>query len=345
VIAWRAICALAALALGGCGAEPLDPCAPGDDVVCGITKPEDIEIVAGTRWLLVSELGGATSPGRILAVDPVTKERRVLAESALADDASPDSPRCGPPPAALRPRGFHLGPDGGGGSRLLVIAGQRVERFRVNRSGDDVALAWDGCVEIPPEIMANDVAGFADGGFVVSHMYDNPRTIWTNIGFLFGLGSGSAMAWSAESGWSRVPGTEASFANGIQVDPRTARIYVSSMFTQRIIGVDRGGGNRLEGRRGPAQIDNLSWAEDGRLIGAGHTGLPIWSVAACRDFPERPCAFPFAIVAYDPATLTPSTLLPRTAGGIPGASVAVLKDGAFHLGSAFGDRMTRVSLR
>ncbi len=335
---------LAALALTGCDAATIGACAPGSDVICGIVKPEDIEIVADSPWLLVSELGGKASPGRIVAVDPTAQARRNLVEDPIAaGEPSATFPRCGPPPETFRPRGFHLGRDTEG-ERLLVVTGARVEQFRLGRNGDDLTLTWQGCVEIPPEIAANDVAGFPDGGFVVSHMYDPPRDWTLDLRMFLGIDTGAAMAWTSDGDWQRVPNTDVSFANGIQVDPATGRIFVSSMFTQRVIAVDRDGANRRETAKGPNQIDNLSWASDGRLIGAGHTGVAVYGITTCREAGETPCSFPFAVTAIDPKTMAIDTLFQTPTGAIPGASVAALKDGTLYLGTVFGAQITKVRL-
>ncbi len=334
---------LAALVLTGCDAATTGACVPGNNVICGIVKPEDIEAMPDSRWLLVSELGGKTSPGRVVAIDPTTRERRTLVEGPVtAGEPSSTFPRCGSPPDVLRPRGFHLGRDQDG-ERLLVIAGTRVEQFRLDRKdGDELALAWQGCVDIPPEFIANDVAGLTDGGFVVSHMYDPPRDWTLDLRMFLGLNTGAAVAWSARDGWRRVPDTDVSFANGIQVEPATERIFVSSMFTQRVIVVDRDGGNRRETARGPNQIDNLTWASDGRLVGAGHTGVAVYGISTCRKAGETPCSFPFAVTAINPTSLAIETLFTAPTGAIPGASVALLKDGALYLGTVFGEQITRV---
>jgi hypothetical protein len=338
----------ASLALSACDARQIDICAPGDNVICRIARPEDLEAVPGTDWLLVSELGVAPGPGRILLVDPATQERRVLAEGPPPLAGPSAVPRCGPPPAELRPRGFHLTMGDDGKMYVLVVAGQRIERYILNLAAD-VPLAWEGCVTIPPEIFANDVAGFPDGGFVVSHMYDLPRTWVHDIKLVLGMSTGYAVTWSAgpssaDGGWKRVPNTDAAFANGIQVDPATSRIYVSSMYGQRILGVDRDGGHPIRSDRTPIQGDNLSWADDGRLINAGHTGIPIYGTRKCTQINGAPCAFPFAVVAFDPKTLAQETLFETNGGTIPAASVALIEDRAIYLGSAFGDRITRVSL-
>ncbi len=336
---------LMVLLLAGCDAAQIDACVPGDTVICGIVKPEDIELVPGTPWLMVSELGSGANSGRILLIDPVTNARRIIAEKSPVVAAPENFPRCGPAPENLKPRGIHLSKDRAGVQHLLVIAGGRIERYRADVTETDVALVWEGCVAIPPEILANDVAAFPDEGFVVSHMYDPPRNFWLNFKFVLGLNTGSVAKWLPGSGWSKIPNTDVSFANGIQVDPATSRVYVSSMFTQRIIAVDADGAHRQESARTAIQADNLSWSPDGRLVGAGHTGFPIYGISTCREIGDAPCSFPFAVVAFDPKTLKDEILFQTPTGAIPGASVAILKDGTLYTGTAFGDRITKVSLK
>jgi sugar lactone lactonase YvrE len=333
------------LLLAGCDAAQIDACNARDDVLCGIVRPEDIELVPGTPWMLVSELGGGDKPGRIVLIDPVANERRILAENSPNISEGETFPRCGAPPAILRPRGIHLSADRDGILHLLVIAGARIERYRADTDANTISLTWDGCVEVPKTIAANDVAALPDGGFVVSHMYDSPRNFLLNIKFVLGLNTGYVAKWTQTGGWAKIPNTDVSFANGIQVDPQTSRVYVSSMFTQRIVAVDPDGGNRIESARTAIQTDNLSWSDDGRLIGAGHTGFPIYGISKCRDIGDAPCSFPSAVVAFDPKTLKNQTLFETPTGTIPGASVAALRDKTLYLGSAFGDRITRIALK
>jgi sugar lactone lactonase YvrE len=176
-------------------------------------------------------------------------------------------------------------------------------------------------------------------------MFNPPRNFLLNIKFVLGLNTGYVAKWTQTGGWSKIPNTDVSFANGIQVDPQTSRVYVSSMFTQRIVAVDVDGGNRIESQRTAIQTDNLSWSNDGRLLGAGHTGFPIYGISKCRDIGDSPCSFPFAIVAFDPKTLKDQVLFEAPTGSIPGASVAALRGNTLYLGSAFGDRITRIVLK
>jgi hypothetical protein len=81
------------------------------------------------------------------------------------------------------------------------------------------------------------------------------------------------------------------------------------------------------------------------LVGVGHTGVGVIGTMPCQRAEPAPCAFPFAVLAYDPVTLQTETLFEQQKGNIPGASVAVVKDGFIYLGSSFGDRITRVKLK
>ena len=343
--AWFA--AAACLFLAGCGeAVQLPTCVSGADVICDIVKPEDIEAIPNSRWLMVSELGnGADKPGRIVLVDPDTKEKRVLVEGAPQVVDGEIAPTCGPPPEKLSPRGFHLSTTADGGLRLLVISGTRIEQFRGKADGDDVTLAWEGCVAIAPEISANDVAALGDDGLVVSHMFVLPRTTMTDWKFILGINTGAVYAWTKAGGWKRVPNSDVSFGNGIQVDPQTERIYVASMYAQRIVAIDRDGGNRQETARLPIQNDNLSWSPNGKLIGVGHSGFPVRGTARCRELAGAPCGFRFTVVEIDPKTLTFERLFENKTPTIPGASVALRRGDALYLGTAFGDRITKVALQ
>jgi sugar lactone lactonase YvrE len=341
----RCLGLLIPLVLMGCDAAQIDSCTPSSSVFCGIARPEDIEIVPGTRWLLVSELGRSQGPGQLVLLDPATDERRILTTEPPPVAEGVAFPQCGAAPTTLRPRGFHLSSGPESSFRLFVIAGTRVERYRLTATDAEASLTWEGCVEVPATLTANDVAALPGEGFVISHMYDPPRDVWLNAKMVLGLNTGYAAKWLPDTGWTKIPNTGVSFANGIQVDPATSRIYLSSMFTQRIVSVMPDGAEKWESTRAPIQTDNLSWSDDGRLIGAGHTGFPVYGISACRDIGEAPCSFPFAVVAFDPKTLAQTTLYQLPTGNTPGASVAVLRNNELFLGTAFGDRISRVPLK
>jgi hypothetical protein len=129
---------------------------------------------------MVSELGGGDKPGRIVLIDPVANERRVLAETTPIITEVETFPRCGIPPANLRPRGFHLSADREGILHLLVVAGSRVERYRADVSTIDVLLTWEGCVEVPTTSPRFPTAGLLSATCSTHHgtFYSTSSSCW-----------------------------------------------------------------------------------------------------------------------------------------------------------------------
>ena len=88
---------------------------------------------------------------------------------------------------------------------------------------------------------------------------------------------------------------------------------MASMFNQRIISRSIWtAATPQTSPRIPVQNDNLSWSEDGQLVGVGHTGFPVIGTQPCPT-PERcktHCGFPFAAyIAIDPKTLDVSDIV------------------------------------
>jgi DNA-binding beta-propeller fold protein YncE len=346
---WRQggwLAGLALFALAGCdGSSIIQDCqsSAAIDVFCGFAKPEDLTDLPNSGWILVSELGNRGEPGDVAAIRPA--DGALIRLEVTVEQPTKtvfDFPICGLPPARLKPRGFHLSVNADD-TRLLVVnaeSGLRIEAYRVV-SVPEPALIWLGCVAVPQDITPNDVAAMPDGGFVVSHMYTPPRGRLLTLRFMLGMNTGYAARWQPDAGWSRIPGSDASFPNGIQTDPATGRVFVASTYGQDLTAVDPDGGNRRRVSL-PVQPDNLSWSPDGRLLAAGHTGVPMLGTSGCREVGDTPCAFPFAVAAIDPATLEVETIYAHSGGQIPGASVALMYDGALYLGTFFGDRISRV---
>ncbi len=336
---------VALMALAACDPMMIDGCESSDTVqtYCGFGKPEDLESLGDSRWILVSELGGGERAGAIVALDPADGEVLRL-EAEIAPDAQAGT--CESPPSIFRPRGFHLSDLADGGFRLLVVNGsepQRIERYRVELRDDVPQLMWQSCVTVPGTYLPNDVAATEGNGFVFSHMYPPPRSTWQTVKFFLGLDTGYAVAWSPGNGWQKVPGSDASFPNGIEYDERTGDVLVGATYGQTlsIAKLDGSGGRKL---RIPVQSDNITWSEDGRILAVGHTGLPLIGTSGCRGAGGKPCSFPFAVVAVDPQTDEQNVIFSHDAGQIPGASVALQRDGDLYFGTVFGDRISRVRL-
>lgn len=352
----RIVHVLGALSLSAILAACSDPviiegCESSDEiyVFCGIEKPEDLEPLGDHPWMLVSELGSFGSnavPGAIVAVNLETETTIRLAAAVSNIDPGSSFPRCGPPPDRLRPRGFHVSDLEDGSFRLLVvnvIDTQRIERYRIDVHRSGPFLTWEGCVTVPDTLSPNDVAALSGDNIVISHMYDPPRTTLHTVKFFLGLDTGYAVAWSPETEWVKVPGTETSFPNGIEADPATDRVFVGATYGQVFISADAFGDDARTIRI-PVQSDNLTWAPDGRILSVGHTGVPLLGTSGCRNASGEACSFPIAVVAIDPDSLLQETVFEHGKGLIPGASVALQRGEFLYLGTVFGDRISRIAL-
>jgi sugar lactone lactonase YvrE len=158
---------------------------------------------------------------------------------------------------------------------------------------------------------------------------------------LFDSDVGFVYRWSRDDGWSKVPGTDAPFPNGIELSPDGQSIYVNIYLGDEVRHIDLNSGELL-GRVDVAQPDNITWSSDGRvLLVASHVGS-LSDSTACMELEEGNCGMPFEIVALDPKTLERRTLLANAGPPMGAATVAVQVGPDLWLGTFAGDRMTRV---
>ncbi len=341
----RLVAVLLAIACGTVAAAD-HACEPanGFTPLCGFERPEDLEVVAGGRALLVSEYGALTGArtGRLLLYRPDDGSRRVLWPAAGTDAGggagAADCP--GPPGAEFSPHGIHHAT---GSDRVAVVnhgGREAVELFAVidGDDADSFALAWRGCVPAPEGVWMNDVVNLPGGGLAVTHMvakgtaeealFESERRR-DDIGYV--------LEWSAAGGWRQLPNTGGGLPNGIEVSADGATLYVNEYFGDRVYAYDRASATRLWSTAvdGP---DNSGWSADGRLLVASHHE-DLHAVFTCNEAPLTYCPLRYAIVAIDPANGHRVTVV--EGGGEPfgAATVAVELGGALYLGSFVGDRM------
>jgi len=165
--------------------------------------------------------------------------------------------------------------------------------------------------------------------------------VWLRSKMFLGLNTGYVALWSTNTGWEKIPGTDVSFANGIETQPQTDRIFVAATYGENLTAINTDGSNKLTAAL-PIQPDNLTWSANGRLVAVGHTGVPILGTNGCRDMVGQSCAFPFAVAAIDPQRLEVEVIHSHDQGLIPGPSVALRHGQFLYLGTFFGDRISRV---
>jgi hypothetical protein len=347
----------AVLALGCGGAlEPVVSCdaVGGARPLCGFQNPEDLELVPGTRSLLVSEYGSmdGSKGGLLSRLDLDSEERTVLFRGGEAAGAKPawGDPECpGPPPPAFSPHGIHLVRRSDGRLALLVVnhgGRESVELFEVLEDPAGARLAWRGCVPTPEDVWMNDLVGLPDGGFLVTHMLPRRGGVLQLLEYLkaglLGMETGHVVEWRPGRGFAPVPGTATRFANGIALSDDGETIFLNSSMGDGVLKIDRASGE-TRGNAALPGLDNSTWAPDGRLLVASFPGS-LREVMGCQEIEQGACPAEFRIVAVDPDTMETEVLYKGRGAPMGGGTVGLRVDDELFVGSFSGDRVLRVSL-
>jgi len=324
------VSSLAALALTRIAAQPPQPAAPPcsttDGYVCGLAAPEDL-VALGTDWAVASAYA---APGGVTLIRLRDRAAHTAYPSGSAREQLDRTtyPACPGPPSAgtFTTHGVYVAPGNGPRHKLFVVGhGSResIEIFDVDTSSVMPAVTWVGCVVAPDPIGLNSVRGLPDGGFITTNF--NPRGTDMQV-MMDGTRNGEIWEWHTASGWQKVPGSEASGANGVELSDDGRTLYVAAWGSQSFFRLSRGANPpvRREILLG-FRIDNIHWARDGKLLGAGQANQE-WKV-----------------VEIDPETLdvTPVYSQPDSAA-FGGGTVALEVGDDLWIGSYRGDRMAIV---
>ena len=82
--------------------------------------------------------------------------------------------------------------------------------FEVNAEPATPTLTWVGCAVAPDGLGLNSVVALPEGGFAAT----SPRT-------------GDVWEWQTAAGWTRVPGSEDTTPNGLEISPDGQWLYVA----------------------------------------------------------------------------------------------------------------------
>ena len=353
-----ACCGLALLAAACGGIEPIRECADSGNVhvLCGFQNPEDLAAAPGGEWIVVSQFprlvdGEISGAGSLLALRPRDGERRALYPSSEAGRESPvpgvGSPDCSGPPDAARfsPHCIDVAEAAGEESSLLVVnhgGREAIELFRLHVAPEGPALAWEGCVPLPEDAQANDVAALPGGGFVTTKMLPREAGLWTMLRIALAWPTGELLEWSLASGWRAVPDTRGSAPNGVVASPDGETLYFAAWGGSKLVRVGRDGSGRRDLAL-PHHPDNLSWARDGRLLSTGQQGS-ILMVPACGRIDSGTCPIPYSVLRVPPDASSFEHVFSEDPARIGGAgTVALDHDGALWIGTFAGDRILRVA--
>ena len=259
---------------------PPPPCTDSAEDICGQLAPEDL-VAVGSDWVAASAYSGS---GGLALVSTRDRSTRIVYPAASArnrhDEATyPDCPS--PPSAGFQTHGLYVLPGNGPIYKIFAVAhGPResIEVFTVDTSATEPVATWIGCAIAPDPIGLNSVRGLEDGGFITTNFQDRGEAQSAFGEIMNGKVNGQLWEWHTDSGWQIVPGSEASGANGIELSADGSMLYVAAWGSQSFFTLSRGTASP-ERREIPLgfRIDNIHWASDGRLWGAGQ-GTNGWEV-------------------------------------------------------------------
>jgi hypothetical protein len=134
-------------------------------------------------------------------------------------------------------------------------------------------LTWIGCAVAPDPIGLNEVLPLPDGGFIGTDFLArgdaNARTRMSA-----GEVNGALWEWHTGKGWKKIPGTEASGANGLEISKDGKTLYVAGwepVVFQRIAWTTP---CKTQRHQTPVRPDNVRWALDGELLVTGQREQP-----------------------------------------------------------------------
>jgi hypothetical protein len=326
-------------------------CAPaaGLSFICGLQNPEDLVLVPGTRWLVISGM----APGAGLrAVDTGSRTVRALYAPGTAT-ARLDRARFANCPGPLDAKqavlhGLALRPAAPG--RYTVYATnhggrESIEVFELTAGPGGTAGApsatWIGCVPLPSTLAANSVAAFSDGTLVATVLILPGRTFEDAFE---GRDTGIVLQWTPGTpAFVELKGTELVANNGIETSPDDREFYVASTPTRRVYAFSRarpGDGPLRFAQLKDFGPDNVRWTSGNRLMTAGL----IDDEPACGGRPKDEkgirCPMGYAVATIDPATMTATEIARGSRTPVfTGTAMAAVVGNELWLGSFLADRL------
>jgi hypothetical protein len=299
--------------------------------ICGQNGPEDLVVVPGARWVVASAFGGSGGIMLIRVSDRMSSVAYPGAAPRERLDANAFKACPGPPDAAFKAKfqthGLYLREGRNSVHTLYVVvhgAREAVEVFELDARPQTPTLTWIGCAIAPDPIGLNSVRALPDGGFIATNFL--PRG--TPMGSIQkGEKNGELWEWHTASGWQKVPGSDASGANGLEMSEDGKTLYVAAWGSQSFFRLSRGGA-KPERQEVPLgfRVDNIRWSRDGSILAAGQGGT-------APNFTTQ-------VVKIDPTSLKVTEVVNRPAvGPFSAGTVAVEIGNDYWVGSFRGDRL------
>jgi hypothetical protein len=319
----------------------MTPCsaeAAGLKLICNQYSPEDLVVLPGNQWVVASAYAGVGGIHLIRASDRVSHRAYPSQAARKRPDEKRYSDCPGPPDvgsSVFTTHGLWLQPGSATVHTLFVVGhGSResIEVFEIDTRPATPSVAWIGCVIAPDPIGLNSVRALPDGGFIATNFLARNVTPENRLRMLEGDKNGELWEWHAAGGWKKVPGSESSGANGIEISNDGKWYYVAAWGSQSFFRLSRGAASptRDEIRLG-FRVDNIRWTRDGSLYATGQTGS--------REVPETASV----VVKINPETLAVREVYRRRDDAtFRFGTVAVEVGNELWIGSYQGDRIAVV---
>ncbi len=316
--------------------------------VCGFHNPEDLAVVPGGEFLLVSEMGAFMSdePNTLSLLDIANSQRAPLQINWASTEPRWGDAACIAPDAEkFSPHGIDLMTRADGRHQVLVVnhGNEQIEFFELVAAGAESHLDWKGCAKPGNDAFMNDVASLHDGGFFVTHMWNRSTPFETVVAQLTaGEKVGWVWEWQAASGFTKLPGSDEMMPNGITVSQDNTKLFINIYMANKTIKVDRLTGE-VEGEVAVRSPDNVVIDADGNLWIASHLNDPI--DGRCEDGQPGPCLLEFQVVKANSVDMSSEVALHHKGEPMGYATVALPHNGRLYLGSAHGDRVASIELK
>jgi sugar lactone lactonase YvrE len=303
----------------------------------GVWNPEDLVSLPDSPWIIVSAMRSQKRRGGLLAAH---RHRSASALEIPWSDCA-EQGRLGRD--LFDPHGISARRLGEDVYELLVIdhgGGEAVDRLRVDIGSDCPVIAECERIVQPPHTSGNAVAHMADGGFVLTSMFD-PDDADRLSKFAEGRPTGGVWRWTRDHGWGRFGSLELSGANGIAAASDGSAVYVSEWSARRIWRLNPDG-EAIDHALTRFLPDNLRWTSNGKLLVAGQLTRPEL-LFGCEARGE-PCPLAFEVAVLDPDTLKLESRVSADeeqakAWGFGGATGALEVDAELWVGSFTGERI------
>jgi len=290
--------------------------------ICNLVSPEDLAVVPGSEWVIAS---GNRAGGRIHLVSVGEKTATVLFPTANPNERldTETYPTCpGPIDSnegdAFNAHGLYLEPGQGEVHTLYVVHhGNResIEVFEID-ARTTPTMTWIGCAVAPEPLRLNGVVALPEGGFATT----SP-------------GTGDVWEWQRDSGWTRIPGSEDTAPNGLEVSADGRWLFIAGWAEEKLTRLSRG---QTPVRKEVIDLgfrpDNLRMSLDGLVIfAAGHGNI---------QTPRVPLEETSNVATIDPQTLSVQRIFQHPAiDGFVASTTAIQIGSEMWLGTHRGERI------